>query len=57
VINFSAVHAANGNSVYVGRGQDANVRITDISVSREHTLLTCIDGRYSLPLIFHILFL
>jgi len=45
VINFSAVHAANGNSVYVGRGQDANVRITDISVSREHTLLTCIDGR------------
>ncbi|CAI2385017.1 unnamed protein product [Moneuplotes crassus] len=34
------------DTVYVGRGQEANVRITDISVSRRHSELSCIDGKF-----------
>lgn len=36
VVNFSA-----RSRVKVGRGQNAEVRITDISVSRLHTFITC----------------
>jgi pSer/pThr/pTyr-binding forkhead associated (FHA) protein len=36
VINFS-----NRSRIKVGRGQNAEVRITDISVSRLHTFITC----------------
>jgi len=38
VVSFK--NGSNENSIFVGRGQDANVRITDISVSRKHTQLT-----------------
>jgi len=41
VLNFGV-----SNKIRVGRGQDANVRITDISVSRDHSDIVYKDGKF-----------
>lgn len=48
VINMSEV-SENGGRVFLGRGHDANIRVTDISVSRMHaSLMRAKDGYYYL---------
>jgi hypothetical protein len=43
------VDMTNTNKLYIGRGHDAHVRVTDISVSRVHAILTKTpSGHYAL---------
>lgn len=43
VVNFS-----KSNEIKLGRGHESNIRITDISVSRVHSIVTCVDGKFYL---------
>lgn len=40
------VSVTNGNDITLGRGHEADVRISDISVSRCHATLKFVDGRF-----------
>lgn len=43
---YHVVNFKKDENVIVGRGQEANVRITDISVSRVHSKLSYSDGKF-----------
>ena len=43
---YHVISFKKDESVVVGRGQEANVRITDISVSRAHSKLYFSDGKF-----------
>ena len=42
------VHFKNANPIKIGRASDANIRLSDISVSRAHALITQYNGDYYL---------
>ena len=42
------VHFKNGNPIKIGRASDADIRLSDISVSRAHALITQYNGDYYL---------
>jgi pSer/pThr/pTyr-binding forkhead associated (FHA) protein len=43
------INMGNTQKLYIGRGHDAHVRVTDISVSRVHAILSkTAQGYYSL---------
>jgi hypothetical protein len=49
--NSSGIHiicVENGRSVHVGRAQEADLRITDISVSRKHAIITYLNNEFIL---------
>jgi hypothetical protein len=44
--NTAVITGVEGNSVIIGRGRGAHLRVTDITVSREHATITRIGDDY-----------
>lgn len=40
------IHFSTCKEIKVGRGHESNIRVTDISVSRVHALITFKDGKF-----------